>query len=66
MMTDWGSRTGSGRARILVDLADEITPVFTIIFQSSLTQGDVPDDTQGDVADDLKSVNRTPIQGLKL
>ena len=58
VMTDWGSRNGSRRARILRDMADETAPVFTIIFLSTLTQGDVPDD--------LKSVNKTPIQGLKL
>ena len=58
VMTDWGSRNGSRRARILRDLADETAPVFTIIFLSTLTQGDVPDD--------LKFVNRTPIRGLKL
>ena len=56
VMTDWGSRNGSRRARILRDLADETAPVFTIIFQSTLTQGDVPYDL----------VNRTPIQNLKL
>ena len=40
VMTDWGRRNGSSRARILRDLADETAPVFIIIFQSILTQGD--------------------------
>ena len=56
MRTDLGSRNGSGcqpdmiSGRILRDLADEIAPVFTIIFQS----------TQ-DVPDDLNAANKTPI-----
>ena len=59
MKTDSGSRNGSGRGPDMIpgrnqrDLADEIAPVFTIIFQSTLTQGDVPDD--------LNAANKTTI-----
>ena len=31
-------------ARILRDMADEMAPVLTVIFQRTLTLGDIPDD----------------------